>query len=121
MLCSFTLWANLTEEVTPLSCRLTEKIRNISKISNLCPPVKSDIKVELMVKPRVSLKTHLHRFRHIYICGSGLNMEIIQSNIIFVTSFYFIYLFLWLRQMKFYQDPLLKDNYPQPWFKIQIF
>ena len=29
MLCSFTLWANLTEEVTPLSCRLTEKIRNI--------------------------------------------------------------------------------------------
>lgn len=35
------------------------------------------------------------------------------SNIIFITSFYFIYLFLWLRQVKFYQDPLLKDNYPK--------
>jgi len=69
MLCSFTLWANLTEEVTPLSCRLTEKI----------------------------------------------------SNIIFVTSFYFIYLFLWLRQMKFYQDPLLKDNYPQWCLKLNKF
>ena len=121
MLCSFTLWANLTEEVTPLSCRLTEKIRNISKISNLYPSVKSDIKGVLMVKPSVFLKTHLHRFWEIYVRGSGLNMEIIKSNIIFVTSFYFIYLFLWLRQMKFYQDPLLKDNYPQPWFKIQIF
>ena len=44
MLCSFTLWANLTEEVTPLSCRLTEKIRNISKRSNLCLSIKSDIK-----------------------------------------------------------------------------
>ena len=48
----------------------------------------------------------------------SVNFKIFKSNIIFVTSFYFIYLFLWLRQMKFYQDPLLKDNYPQPWFSI---
>ena len=50
----------------------------------------------------------------------SVNFKIFESNIIFVTSFYFIYLFLWLRQMKFYQDPLLKDNYPQPWFSIEF-
>ena len=32
---------------------------------------------------------------------------------IFITTFYFIYLFLWLRQNKFYQDPILSDNFPK--------
>ena len=54
MLCSFTLWANLTEEVTPLSCRLTEKIRNISKKSNLCLPVKNDNPSAPIVRSHVS-------------------------------------------------------------------
>ena len=72
MLCSFTLWANMTEEVTPLSCRLTEKIRNISKKSNLCLPVKNDNPSAPIVKPHVSFKTHLSS---IYFENSFENMN----------------------------------------------
>ena len=82
------------------------------------PSCQTDAKsVPLVIRNSNDFLTHnlcqyFHHFQVRY-------LEIIQSNIIFVTSFYFIYLFLWLRQMKFYQDPLLKDNYPQLWFKIQ--
>ena len=40
-------------------------------------------------------------------------MKQTKSNVIFITTFYFIYLFLWLRQNKFYQDPILSDNFPK--------
>ncbi|CAG5103948.1 Oidioi.mRNA.OKI2018_I69.chr1.g1014.t1.cds [Oikopleura dioica] len=83
ILCSFLVWSNYQQNMSHLKCRVTEKI------SQACFNLfRNSQNPKLFLKPK-------------------------NSNVIFITTFYFIYLFLWLRQNKFYQDPILSDNFPE--------